>query len=146
MECTQKITANLLALGIPNEYLQWISDSTIAFPGYGNGTVGDLADFSYRNIVSLAIRRGIQTKLGLSRVPPEGYAWEKTLHGITITPETRKSAVGPIRVELQATGFSEKLVNTLETTKIAAPGDPPGDLSNLVDYCSKKLSAPPGDA
>jgi hypothetical protein len=139
MACALRINDALSGLGVPATEMTW-TPTDIAFPQVGSGMVADLVDYCFRSIISAAIRRALQKWLGLAEVPAEAYAWQKAVQGVTLTPAVRTACDRAIREGLQLTGFSELQTDRLETTKMASPGDDPGDVSNLVDYCCGVLS------
>jgi len=144
--CQGQIVSSLGGLGIPAKYLSSLTQDDIAEPGIGSGYVSDLIDFCFRTVVSVAVRSGIQTKLGLPTLPEEDDGWEKPQDGQPSPPDTitRKSCDRAIRSELNLAGIAEVSTDLLETTKLASPGKPPKTIQNVVDYCYGVVKSPPG--
>jgi hypothetical protein len=91
-----------------------------------------------RKETSDAVRTGIKRGLQQDELPHETDGWEKK-QTPNVPPQpsriTRENCADPIRQELRMRGVPPKKTRRMLTSEIGSPGEDPGTIKNVVDYC-----------
>lgn len=101
-----------------------------------------------RSTVSKAVRIGINRVLERDDLPEETDGWAKRL-----TPNRPPQPDGvkrltcgrPIREELRQIGVPAEKTRKMRSKKLANPGEDPGTIKNVVDFCWTIVGQEDGD-